>query len=218
LAEETARGAEALEAERAQIARDLHDVVSHAMAVTLMQARGGRRIQATNPGAAQAAFDAIEHTNTQALGDMRRMLNVLRETDTPDQGSLAPMPSLRRLTQLIDQVQTSGVGVQLTVEGDLDQVPPGVDLSAYRVIQEALTNVLKHAAPATATVIVDCGTDQLDINITDNGTRPTSPPGGGHGLNGMKERVEVLGGEIHTGPATPSGFTVQARLPYQVIP
>jgi signal transduction histidine kinase len=122
LAEESARTLEALEAERSRIARDLHDVVSHAMAVTLMQARGGRRMLAADPAAARAAFDAIERTNTQALGDMRRMLNVLRQADGDT--STAPMPSLRRLPELIADVRASGVPVDLQISGDLDQVPP----------------------------------------------------------------------------------------------
>jgi signal transduction histidine kinase len=214
LAAEAARSAEALEAERSRIARDLHDVVSHAMAVTLMQARGGRRMLSGDVDAARSAFDAIERTNVQALGDMRRMLNVLR--DTGGEGAQAPLPSLRRLPQLIDQVRASGVPVDLSVAGDLDQVPPGVDLSTYRVIQEALTNVLKHAGPARAQVRVGCESDHLDLIVSDDGNGPTRDASGGHGLAGIRERVAVLGGEVTAAAGPLSGFVVRARLPYQV--
>jgi signal transduction histidine kinase len=216
LAEETARGAEALEAERAQIARELHDVVSHAMAVTLMQARGGRRVQASDPQAALAAFDAIEHTNAQAIGDMRRMLNVLREADS-EPAPTTPLPSLELLPQLIDQVRSSGIEVKLTLDGDLNEVPPGIGISGYRIVQEALTNVLKHAAPARATVTVRCEPDLLELDITDTGNQQAQPAegAGGHGLQGIKERVAAFGGTVHAGPTTPTGYTVHVRLPYQ---
>lgn len=214
VAEESARSAEALEAERSRIARDLHDVVSHAMAVTLMQARGGRRMLHTDPEAARSAFDVIERTNAQALGDMRRLLNVLRDSD--GDGSSTPLPSLRRLPELIQQVRASGVPVELTLAGDLDQVPPGVDLSTYRVIQEALTNVLKHAGPARARVAVDCASDHLDLLVSDDGNGPTGGASGGHGLAGIKERVAVLGGEVDAAAGPASGFVVRMRLPYRV--
>ncbi len=212
VAEEAERSAEALEAERSRIARDMHDVVSHAMAVTLMQARGGRRMVGIDPEAALSAFDAIERTNAQALGDMRRMLNVLRETDGD---TSTPLPSLRRLSELLDQVRASGVPVDLTVAGDLDLVPPGVDLSTYRVIQEALTNVLMHAGPARARVRIDCESDHLDLVVSDDGKGPTGGASGGHGLAGIKERVAVLGGHMEVN-AGRIGFVVRAQLPYEV--
>jgi signal transduction histidine kinase len=216
LAEETARGAQVLEAERAQIARELHDVVSHAMAVTLMQARGGRAVQPTNPEAALAAFDAIEHTNAQAIGDMRRMLNVLREADAEPSPS-TPLPGLDRLPQLMDQVRSAGIDLELTLDGDLNEVPPGISISGYRIVQEALTNVLKHAAPAKATVAVRCGAELLELDVTDTGNRRAQGDhvGGGHGLQGIQERVAAFGGTVHAGPTTPTGYTVQVRLPFQ---
>jgi signal transduction histidine kinase len=214
LAEESARNLGALEAERSRIARDLHDVVSHAMAVTLMQARGGRRMLAVDPAAARAAFDAIERTNTQALGDMRRMLNVLRQADGDT--STAPMPSLRRLPELIADIHASGVPVDLQISGDLDQVPPGVDLSAYRVIQEALTNVIKHAGAARAAVAVQCSTDDVALLVSDDGNGAATLHSGGHGIAGIKERVAVLGGTVQAEAGPVSGFIVRARLPYQV--
>jgi signal transduction histidine kinase len=214
LAEESARNLVALEAERSRIARDLHDVVSHAMAVTLMQARGGRRMLAADPAAARAAFDAIERTNSQALGDMRRMLNVLRQADGDT--STAPMPSLRRLPELIADVRASGVPVDLQISGDLDQVPPGVDLSAYRVIQEALTNVIKHAGAARAAVTVQCSIDDVALLVSDDGNGAATLHSGGHGIAGIKERVAVLGGTVHAEAGPVSGFVVQVRLPYEV--
>lgn len=216
LIEQAAKNERATEQERAQIARDLHDVVSHAMSVTLMQARGGRRMLTNDLDAARAAFDAIERTNAQALGDMRRLLNLLRQTDENVLSPPAPSPSLRRLAQLASDVRASGVPVELLVLGDIEQVPPGVDLSAYRVIQEALTNVIKHAGPATAAVEVDCGTEEVRLVVSDNGTGGGPSTAGGYGLAGIKERVAVLGGEVRAGPGPVSGFVVSATLPYQV--
>lgn len=215
LAQETARHQEALEAERSRIARELHDVVSHAMAVTLMQARGGRHVLVDDPAAARAAFDAIERTNTQALGDMRRLLNVLRESagGTPT----APAPSLRRLPELIADVRASGLPVDLQVRGDLGQLPPGVDLSAYRVIQEALTNVIKHAGPAHASVLVRCSEAEVALSVSDDGKGASRLDAGGHGIAGIRERVAVLGGTVHVGAVGPgAGFVVRATLPYEV--
>jgi signal transduction histidine kinase len=216
LTEQAAKNERATEQQRAQIARDLHDVVSHAMAVTLMQARGGRRMLTHDLDAARGAFDAIERTNAQALGDMRRMLNLLRQTGESALSTPAPSPSLRRLGQLVTEVRASGVPVELLVSGDIEQVPPGVDLSAYRVVQEALTNVIKHAGPATAAVQVDCGTEEVRLVVSDNGTGSGPPTAGGYGLAGVRERVAVLGGEVWAGPGPVSGFVVRATLPYQV--
>ena len=217
LVEQAAINERAIEEERGQIARDLHDVVSHAMAVTLMQARGGRRMLSNDVDAARAAFDAIERTNAQALGDMRRLLNLLRPTQQNDGSPPAPAPSLHRLQQLVSDVRASGVPVEPLVRGDVEQVPPGVDLSAYRVIQEALTNVLKRAGLATAIVEVDCGVEEVSLVVSDNGPAGGGDAvAGGHGLAGIKERVAVLGGQVQAGPGPVSGFVVSATLPYQV--
>ena len=149
--EELARRAVA--EERSRIARELHDVVSHAISVTVLQARGARRLLGSDEAAVRRALDAIEHTNTSALGDMRRLLAVLRDTDGPatEDSEHPPAPSLEHLPALLDQVRESGVPVELEVFGDAGVVPPGVDLSAYRIVQEALTNVIKHAGSARAT-------------------------------------------------------------------
>lgn len=211
---EAVRNARALEAERAWVARDLHDVVSHAMAVTVMQARGGRRMLDVDLEDARAAFDAIERTNAQALGDMRRMLRALRNEE--DGSPSAPLPSLRRLPELIEAVRASGLQVEMSITGDLEQVPPGVDLSAYRVIQEALTNVLKHAGPARAEVTVECGAEELTLLVSDDGPGASAPSPAGSGLVGIRERVAVLGGAVQAGVGPTGGFTVSVQLPYQV--
>ncbi len=159
--EQEERTRRAVAAERATIARELHDVVAHAISVTVLQSRGARRMLGRDEERVRRALDAIEHTNTQALGDMRRLLAVLR--DTEGDAATTPQPSLDRLDALVDQIRGSGLGVDLVELGESRDVPPGVDLSAYRIIQEALTNVLKHAAAAHATVRLEYGDDELNL-------------------------------------------------------
>jgi len=213
--EQDERARRAVAAERARIARELHDVVSHAIAVTVLQARGGRRMIGTDEAQVRRAFDAIEHTNTQALGDMRRLLSLLR--DTEDGAQTAPQPSLSRLESLVDAMREAGLSVQLSVSGSAEQVPPGVDLSAYRIVQEALTNVLKHAGPAAqARVEVTCGDDAVDLVICDSGGPSSNGSGPGQGLVGIRERVAVAGGRVEAGPAEAGGYQVRAELPYAV--
>jgi len=209
----------AVASERATIARELHDVVSHAISVTVLQARGARRMLGTDEASVREALDAIEHTNTQALGDMRRLLAVLRDTEGDPEH--APQPSLARLDSLLEDVRRSGLDVRLDATGGNRDVPPGVDLSAYRIVQEALTNVLKHAGPATAVVRLDYGADALRVAVTDDGAGvstngATRDLEGGHGLIGIRERVAVVGGEVTAGPADGGGFEIAARLPYSV--
>jgi signal transduction histidine kinase len=204
----------AIASERATIARELHDVVAHAISVTVLQARGARRMLGRDEATVRRSLDAIEHTNTQALGDMRRLLALLRDTEG-DAGT-SPQPSLARLDELVADVRDSGLPVEVESTGDHRDVPPGVDLSAYRIIQEALTNALKHAGPARATVRLTYGTDDLTLCVSDTGTGPTSSNGTGHGLVGIRERVAVVGGEIEAGAGEGGGFVVRARLPYSV--
>ena len=206
----------AVAAERARIARELHDVVSHAIAVTVLQARGGRRLLGTDDKAVRRALDAIVHTNTAALSDMRRLLAVLRDTEDEVSSTQAPQPSLARLDELVEQVRGSGLKVEVEQTGSIGAIPPGVDLSAYRIVQEALTNVLKHAGPeVTAWVSIDCEPDRLSLSITDDGAAQ-SEPGHGSGLIGIRERVAVVGGEVEAGPAPGGGYVVAVRLPYSV--
>jgi signal transduction histidine kinase len=204
----------AIAEERATIARELHDVVAHAISVTVLQSRGARRMLGHDDEQVRRALDAIEHTNTQALGDMRRLLAVLR--DTEGDAATTPQPSLARLDDLVADVRESGLDVELVEVGEERDVPPGVDLSAYRIIQEALTNVLKHASADHATIRLDYGVDELTLSVRDDGIGSSSSNGGGHGLVGIRERVAVVGGEIETGPAPGGGFEVNARLPYSV--
>ena len=198
--------------ERRRIARELHDVVAHAISVVVLQARGGRRMLDTEPEEARGAFDTIERTSTQALAEMRRLLGLLREDD--EQLALAPQPSLALLEALAEQMRTSGLPVEIERVGDPVELPPGVDLSAYRIVQEALTNALKHAGPARARVVVRFGADDLELEILDDGPGGTNGDGAGHGLIGIHERVTVVGGEVQAGPRVEGGFAVRARLPY----
>ena len=213
----------AVAAERSTIARELHDVVSHAISVTVLQSRGARRMLGTDDEAVRHALDAIEQTNTAALSDMRRLLAVLRDTE-PD-GSRedhdhAPQPSLAHLDRLLDHVRSSGVDVQLRTSGEPAGVPPGVDLSAYRIVQEALTNVLKHAGAARATVRLDYDDDALEVHVADDGTHATQgrTAQNGHGLIGIHERVAVVGGRVEAGPVPDGGFAITAWLPYSLEP
>ena len=207
--EEQAR--EALRAERARIARELHDVLAHAISVIVLQARGARHALDDQPQEARGAIDAIERTAAQALGEMRRLLNVLRADD--GNADLAPQPSLARLDSLIDDVRAAGLPVDLQVEGNARELPAGIDLCAYRIVQEALTNSLKHAANATATVVVRYGDQTLDIEVADAGTGDVNGKAAGLGLSGMKERVALFGGEFESGPRPGGGYLVKARLP-----
>jgi signal transduction histidine kinase len=182
----------------------------------VLQARGGRRLLGTDDEAVRRALDAIVQTNTAALGDMRRLLAVLRDTEDEVSSRQAPQPSLDRLDDLVSQVRLSGLAVDLEQTGDDGAVPPGVDLSAYRIVQEALTNVLKHAgAGVTAQVRIDRRPDELVVSVTDDGV--AAPESGhGSGLIGIRERAAVVGGEAHAGPAPGGGYQVTARLPYSV--
>ena len=203
--EEKARAA-VLE-ERTRIARELHDVVAHAISVIVLQARGARHALDAEPDDARGALDAIEHTATQALREMRRLLGMLRADD--GEVALAPQPSLAQLDTLVAHVRDAGLPVDVRVEGTPRELAPGVDLSAFRIVQEALTNALKHAGPAQAQVLVRYGEDALELEVADTGGGALNGSGGGgHGLAGMRERVAVFGGELESGPraraATPS--------------
>jgi signal transduction histidine kinase len=202
--------------ERTRIARELHDVVAHAISVVVLQARGGRRVLASDPDAAHEAFDVIEATSTQALGEMRRLLGLLR---ADDEIALAPQPTLARVGDLVGELQAAGLPVDVTVEGEPAPLPPGVDLSAYRIVQEALTNALKHAGPARAHVRVVYEDEAVLVEVTDDGLGAAAPAlsgveSGGHGLVGIRERVAIVGGVLDAGPRPQGGYAVRARLPY----
>jgi signal transduction histidine kinase len=194
--------------ERARIARELHDVVAHAISVIVLQARGARHAEGAER---DEALEAIESTGAGALAEMRRLLHMLRADD--EAVALAPQPSLEQLDHLLEQVRDAGMPVELRFEGERRPLPPGIDVSAYRIVQEALTNALKHAGPARARVNVRFTDEALELEIADSGTGDGNGAGTGHGLAGMQERVAVFGGRLETGPRSGGGFTVRARLP-----
>jgi signal transduction histidine kinase len=213
--EERARAAVA--EERARIARELHDVVAHAISVVVLQSRGGRRSLTNDPDEAREAFDAIESTGKEALAEMRRPLGMLRRGD--DELALAPQPSLASLDALAAQVSAAGLPVQIAVEGEARELPPGIDLSAFRIVQEALTNALKHAGPAAAHVLVRYREHELELEIVDTGlgAETGNADGAGHGLIGMRERAELYGGDVRAGRQTDGGFAVRVRLPLGAV-
>jgi signal transduction histidine kinase len=199
-----ARATEVAAEERARIARELHDVVAHGMSVVVLQARGGRKVVDDDPASARRAFDAIEHVSSDCLDEMRRLLGILR-TNSDDAAPLAPQPRLDDLTDLVDQARASGASVDLEVVGNPRHLSPAVELSAYRIAQEALTNALKHATGSHARVRVGFGPDEVTVDVTDDGPGGATPDNGiGHGLIGMRERVELYGGSLRAG-AEPDG-------------
>jgi signal transduction histidine kinase len=208
--EERARAAVA--EERTRIARELHDVVAHAISVIILQGRGGRRLLQDDPDEARRAFDTIERTASQALAEMRRLLGMLRADD--ESLAFAPQPSLSGLDALASEVTHAGLPVDVQIVGEPVELPAGVDLSAYRIVQEALTNALKHAGPARASVRVRYGDGELEIEVVDDGSATGNGDGTGHGLLGIRERVTVYGGSFEAGREMLGGYAVRARLPY----
>lgn len=208
-----ARAARAAADERARIARELHDVVAHTVSVMVVQAGAARRVAERDPARARAAVTAIEATGRQALGELRRLLGVLRRGG--EEAELAPQPGLAALGELVAQVSAAGLPTSFEVVGTLRPAPPGVELAAYRVVQEALTNCMKHAGPASATVAVRYTEDAIEIEVADDGRGAAAAPGdgAGHGLAGMRERVGLYGGALEAGPRPGGGFRVRARLP-----
>jgi signal transduction histidine kinase len=203
--------------ERLRLARELHDVVAHAMSVIAIQSGVGAHVAGTQPKEAAKALVAIEVTSRGALEELRRLLGVLRQADEP-QGDLAPVPGLADLDGLLAEVGKAGLAVELQVNGTRPPLPAGVDLSAYRIVQEALTNVVKHAGPAHAQVVVGYRDQEIRVEVTDDGRGAVTSVGdgrvgSGHGLIGMRERVAACGGDLEVGPRPGGGFRVAARLP-----
>lgn len=202
----------AVELERARIAVELHDLVAHSMAVIVLQAQAGRRVIQSDPTVTDGALAAIESTGRGAMAELRRLLDVLH-LDRED-NDLDPRPGLASLPLLAQRVGSAGMPVTIAVEGCERPLPAGVDLSAYRIVQESLTNALRHAGRATASVGVTYGPGTVELRISDDGTGTTdSQTGGGHGLAGMRERVRLFGGTLEAAPGPAGGFRVRAVLP-----
>jgi signal transduction histidine kinase len=225
---EAGRARQAIREERVRIARELHDVVAHSLSVVTVQAGVGRKIEAARPGEALRALRAVEVTGRGALEELRRILGLLR--DGAEQPSLEPVPGIGDLEALADRVRAAGIPVRLAVTGDAAELPPAVSLTAYRIVQEALTNVVKHAHQAEASVRVQAGPDGVRITVTDNGAAPSGIAAevstaagraaaqagwtaGQHGIVGMRERAAAFGGTLDAGPVPGAGFRVTALLP-----
>jgi signal transduction histidine kinase len=205
------RARAAVAEERARIARELHDVVGHSVSVMTVQASGVRRLLLPEQEREREALLIVEQTGREALAEMRRLVDVLRRPE--EAPALAPQPSLQHLDKLVDQVRESGLNVELKVEGDVAKLPASVDLAAYRLVQEGLTNTLKHAQAHRAEVLVRYGNGEVEVVVADDGNGTGGGAGGGHGLVGLRERIAVAGGELDAGPRTGGGFQVRARLP-----
>lgn len=215
---EDARAEEGLRAgveERARIARELHDVVGHSVSVMTVQASAVRRLLRPEQEKEREALLTVEQTGRQALAEMRRMVGVLRYSE--EAAALTPQPSLERLDKLIHRTREAGLPVELHVEGEAMELPAGVDLTAYRLVQEALTNALKHAGARRADVRVRYRERELELEIVDDGAGADADAAAddGYGLVGMRERISVYGGELHAGPRPDGGYGVRARLPLE---
>ncbi len=201
--------------EQTRIAREVHDVVAHSVSVIVVQAAAADDVFDEQPAQARAALRSIEQTGRDALRELRLVLGAMRPDD--DGPEHAPAPGLNRLDELAEPLRAGGLEVVMRREGGDDAVPAGVDLSAYRIVQEALTNTLRHARATRAEVVLTLGPEALDVDVRDNG-RPVVAGEGGHGLVGMRERAAMLGGSFEAGPMPGGGYRVHARLPLEAGP
>ena len=210
--EQEAQRKAAVEEERARIARELHDIVAHSVSIMVLQAGGARQLLGEGNERVRQSLLAVEEAGRQALGEMHRLLGILRSED-PGIPSAA-QASLRQLDELAEQMRAAGLPVEVVVEGLPQPVAQSIDLSAYRIIQEALTNTLKHGGPTQARVVVSYKDSVLDLEITDTGRgRAKRVRRGGHGLVGMRERASLFGGSLQAGPRPGGGWVVRAQLP-----
>ena len=211
--EREAQAARAVADERRRIAREMHDVVAHSVSVMVVQAGGARRILDRDPERSAEAARLIETTGRSALLEMRRLLGVLGSGDEP--AAMAPQPKLDEIDALVERARGAGLPVTLEVEGSRRPLPAGAEAAIYRVVQEALTNALKHAGAAPTGVVLRWEPDALEVVVTDSGRGGAGAdlPGGGHGIVGMRERVRVYGGELTAQPRPDGGFVVRARIP-----
>ena len=197
--------------ERARIARELHDVVGHSVSVMTVQASAARRLLRPHQDKEREALLVVEKTGREALAEMRRMVGVLRRPE--EAPALAPQPSLEQIEGLIEHTREAGLPVELRIEGEPIELPAGIDLTAYRLVQEGLTNTLKHARAQRAEVVVRYEDGYVELTVSDDGQGGGSGGGSGHGLVGMRERVSVYGGELEAGRRAGGGFRLRARLP-----
>jgi signal transduction histidine kinase len=198
--------------ERARIARELHDVVGHSVSVMTVQASAARRLLRPHQDKEREALLVVEQTGREALAEMRRLVGVLRRPE--EAPALAPQPSLEQIERLVEQTRDAGLPVDLRIEGEPVQLPAGLDLTAYRFVQEGLTNAIKHARAERAEVVVRYEDGHVELTVSDDGEGGGGDGGGsGHGLVGMRERVSVYGGELEAGPREGGGFRLRARLP-----
>jgi signal transduction histidine kinase len=204
------RAAAAVAEERLRIAREMHDVVSHSVSVMTLHVSGVRRLLRPDQTEERAALETVERTGRESLAEMHRMLGVLRGPEPADD---SPAPGLGRLSELLDAARAGGLQGGLTVRGQVRPLPPGVDLAAYRIVQEAITNVLRHAAARRVDCTVDYGASLVDLRVVDDGSGPGSSGPGGHGLVGMRERAAAYGGTLEAGPRPDGGWAVHALLP-----
>lgn len=213
-----ALASKAVAEERDRIARELHDVIAHSVTVMVVQAGAGERLIDRDPEGTRQALAAIRLAGGEALDELRRLLGLLR--DNPERNASAePQPGLDRLDHLLGQVREAGLEVSCAITGLPRPLPPGIGLAAYRIVQEALTNVRKHAGGASAQITISYGRRELELTVSDsgNGTRNGSVSGGAHGLIGMSERVTLYGGTLAYGRAPSGGFVVRARLPLETV-
>jgi signal transduction histidine kinase len=203
--------------EQARIARELHDVIAHSVSVVVVQAAAADDVFETRPDQARAAIRSIEHTGREVLAELRRLLGAVRPAD--GSGPSAPQPKLDRVEELAEPIRAGGLEVVVRREGEPAPLPAGVDLSAYRIVQEALTNTLRHARATRAEVLLRYRPDELEVEVRDDGrAAATQAPRGGHGLVGMRERASLLGGTLDAGPLPGGGYRVHARLPIEAAP
>ncbi|MFG3602326.1 sensor histidine kinase [Micromonospora chersina] len=197
--------------ERLRVARELHDIVSHGVSVMVLQAAAAQAVLDSDAGQARASLDAVQEVGREVVTELRRLLVILRGAEAAPEG----LPSLRRIEALTAGVTLAGGKVDVTVTGDLDAVPAAADVSGYRILQEALTNAARHAPGATVRVSIDVAGDALRLVVADDGTGPARRNAGtGHGLTGIRERVELFGGTVSAGPRPEGGFEVRVTLPF----
>lgn len=205
------RAATAVADERARLARELHDIVGHSVSVMTVQASAVRRLLHDDQEREREALLVVEQTGREALAEMRRLVGVLRRPE--EAPALAPQPGLEHVAKLVDQAREAGLPTELRIEGEAVELASSSDLTAYRVVQEGLTNALKHANASQAEVHVRYDGAEVEVVVRDNGRGGGSGGGGGHGLVGMRERVAVSGGELHAGRLPDGGFELRARIP-----